>query len=193
MAIANAKAELTWKSPPAAVQLMVPPVIRSRCLVRVSGFGDNPGRRRCQRTESPEKPSRPSRIAEQPKVVTKHDDGVEFTEPATDFRDGTNARIASPTEPARFHCERRDVDSDDLVTASLQMQRHSARSAAHVEDPATNLLHGSPLNGGPLLEWGKVGRSACRNVEPVIVTFDDFGGLHALEVGVDEAAACVCV
>jgi hypothetical protein len=184
----NTEAELPWKSPPAAVQLMVPPVIGSRCLVRVSGFGDNPGRRGCQRMESPEKPSRPTRVAEQPEVVTKHDDGVECTEPATDSRNRTHARIASPAKLARFHRERRDVNRDDLVTASLQMQRNPARSAAHVEDPATDLPHGSSLGGGPLVEWGKVGWSACRKIEPVIVTFDDFRRPQALVVGVDQPA-----
>jgi len=71
--------------------------------------------------ESPEKPSGSARIAEQPKVVAEHDDGVELTKPATDSRNGTNARIAHSAQQARFHRERRDVYGDDIVTTTLQM------------------------------------------------------------------------
>jgi hypothetical protein len=82
--------------------------------------------------ESPEKPSGSARIAEQSKVVAKHDDGVELPKPATDSRNGTNARIAHAAQKGRFHRQRRDVDGDDIVTTTLQIQRDTSRAAAHV-------------------------------------------------------------
>jgi hypothetical protein len=45
--------------------------------------------------EAPQKPSSPTRIAEQSKVVPKHDNGVEDTEAGTDLCDGTYASIAN--------------------------------------------------------------------------------------------------
>jgi hypothetical protein len=143
--------------------------------------------------ESPEKPSSPARVAEQPKVVAKHDDGVELTKSATDSRNGTNARIAHSAQQARFDRERRDVNGDDIVTATLQIQRDTSRPAAHIEDSATNLPYGSPLNGWPPLERGKIGRRPCRNIEPAIVTFDDLSRRQALVVSVNKPAASVCI
>ena len=71
------------------------------------------------------------------------------------------------------------------------MQRDTPGAAAHVEDPATDLPHGSPLMGGPPLEWGKVAWGSCRNAEPAVVTFDDLGRGQAPVVSVYKAAACV--
>jgi len=90
----------------------------------------------------------------------------------TDLGNGTDARISDAALQARFHRERRNVNRDDFMPASLQIQGDPACSAAHVEHSAADLPHGSPLNRRPLLKWGKVRWSPCRKIEPAVVTFD---------------------
>jgi hypothetical protein len=71
------------------------------------------------------------------------------------------------------------------------MQRDPACAATHIEDRATDLLHGPPLMGGPLLERGEVRWGSCRYAKPAVIAFNDFDRRQAPIVSVYEAAVCV--
>src|SRR5262245_25969437 len=146
-----------------------------------------------KRMKAPKKPSRSVSIAEQSEVITKHHDGVEVSKSSVDLRNGANASIADGSKQARFHRERRNVDCNHVVTASLQVQRNSPRATTHVKHCSTDLAHGALFSGRPLFKRGEVGRSACGTTEPVIVTFDDFDGRQAPVVGIDELTICVFI
>lgn len=69
VAIPNAKAQLPGEPSALALSLMVTRVIGTRCLVRVSGLGQNPPRRRRQPMEALQQPSSPMSVPEQPEVL----------------------------------------------------------------------------------------------------------------------------
>jgi hypothetical protein len=71
------------------------------------------------------------------------------------------------------------------------MQRDPACAATHIEDRATDVLHGAPLMGGPLLEGSEVRWSSRRYVKPAVIAFNDFDRRQALIVSVYEAAVRV--
>jgi hypothetical protein len=143
--------------------------------------------------EAPKQPSSSPSVAEQPKIVPKHDDGVEGAEPATDSRDRAQTNIADAAKPTCLDRERRDIDCDDLVTAGLQVQRDPPSPTADIEDPAANQPNRASFNRRPLVEWREVCRSAGGKVEPTIVAFNDLGRPNTIVVREDQLADGVCI
>jgi len=183
LAAAHADAKLPREPPAATIPLVVTPMVGAAGSVGVSGFGEDSSGRRGEVVEAPEEPSGSAGVAEQPEVVSEHDDGVELAEAGPYAGDGKDARIAHSTEPAGLHCKRRGVDRDDAVAASLEMQCHAAGSATDVERPATRVPHGASLMKRPLPERSELGGRARRDAEPAIVAFDHLGrGIAAMVV-----------
>ena len=73
-------------------------------------------------------------------VSSVHHDRVEgVTQPRVDVLEADGADVADAAPARHFDGERRDVDSDDVETAFLQVECDPPRTATDVEDAAAQL------------------------------------------------------
>jgi hypothetical protein len=125
--------------------------------------------------------------ADEPEVVSEHEQRVEATEAVVDLVEPQEANVANSSPPAGGDGAGGRVDPDHVQTPLLKMKADAPRPAAEVEHPPPDEAHGPSLDRRPAPErLDQV--AAVVGEDHSVVALDDLYRLLAVD-GVEDQPA----